>query len=67
MRSGGSVGSGRGEIIFQELYDHRTDPEEQKQPGRIEPRNRGTPFKTAGKPSRSKQLANHQDNKKAVK
>ena len=49
---------GRGEIIFQELYDHRTDPEEQ---------NNLAESSLEIVERLSKQLAKHQDNKKVVK
>ncbi|MEO2017229.1 MAG: hypothetical protein ABGZ53_22970 [Fuerstiella sp.] len=49
---------GRGKIIFQELYDHRTDPEEQ---------NNLAESSLEIVERLSEQLAKHQDNKKAVK
>ena len=49
---------GRGEIMFQELYDHRTDPEEQ---------NNLAESSLEIVERLSHQLAKHQDNRKAIK
>ena len=49
---------GRGELMFQELYDHRTDPEEQNNLAE-------SSLEIVGR--LSKQLAKHQHNKKAIK